>query len=451
MRILPVVFICLFSTPALAQIVPDEKDREADMFGGEEFTETEVSTEHRDLLDLDRLQIGGMAYLRYGGHLFEGEEENPTLSNPNLLDVYLDGQPNDRVRAYVRGRLSYDPMLTGYGPGMPDLSELPVPEEMLPEPPSSTNVLLDQFWLKFDLGRTLFVTAGKQPIHWGASRLWNPVDVVNATRREPLALFDDRTGVAALKVQMPIEKLSWNLIALALIEGADSMEEIGGALRLEMVVATAEIGLTGMARKEADAEGNNMVIPKVGLDLSAGVWELDISGEAAASFVEKTAKSPAFEVGEREAALQASGGVSYSIKYSDEDFVVAGGEYFFNSEGSDNKDAYPSAFMNGNFTPFYMGRHYGALYVALPSPGNWDFTSFTLSGLGNLSDGSYMTRFDYSTSVLTYLTLQAYAAVNLGQKGGEFRFGLKEDEIIKGSPAVPYPVATVGLNLRVDI
>ena len=28
---------------------------------------------------------------------------------PNLLELYLDGRPSDRVRAYVRGRLSYDP------------------------------------------------------------------------------------------------------------------------------------------------------------------------------------------------------------------------------------------------------------------------------------------------------------------------------------------------------
>ncbi len=435
---------------ALGQVVPDENDREADMFG-DDFTETEVATKHRDLLDLDRLQVGGMVYMRYGAYFYEGEESDPTLSNPNLLDVYLDGQPNDRVRAYVRGRLTYDPMLTGYGPGVPDISDMGIPEEMLPEPPPSSDVLLDQLWLKFDIGRTLFVTAGKQPVHWGASRLWNPVDVVNSTRREPLTLFDDRTGVAALKVQLPIEPLSWNLIWLALVEDADSMADVGGALRLEMVVATAEIGLTGMVRKETDADGENIVIPKVGLDLSAGIWELDVAGEVAANFVEKTAMDPAFEAGGRQASLQTSGGLSYSFKYSDEDFAVMGGEYFFNSEGYGSKDDYPSAFMNGTFTPFYMGRHYGALYIALPSPGNWDFTSFTLSGIGNLSDESYMTRFDYSTSVLTYLTLQAYVSVNLGQKGGEFKFGFEEGQIIEGSPAVPYPVATAGLNLRVDI
>ena len=490
-----VAFAIIFFIPSLAhaQIVPDEKDREADMFG-DDFSETEVATKHRDLLDLDRLQVGGMIYMRYGAYYFEGAKDDPTLDNPNLLDVYLDGQPNDRVRAYVRGRLSFNPMRDGYGPGMPDFTDLQVPEGTdLPEPPPSTDVFLDQFWLKFDIGRTLFVTAGKQPVHWGATRLWNPVDVVNATRREPLALFDDRTGVAALKVQIPIESLSWNVVALALVEGADSVDDIGGALRLEMVVATAEVGLTGMVRTQDPVNGgaevvprtvgeddglsgaekskatDSYTIPKIGLDLSAGIWEFDVTGEVAMTFAPKEEEAeeepmaafvcaedlpqpdPFFETGERDVALQASGGLAYSVKYSAEDYLIIGGEYFFNSQGYANKDRYFGLMMTGQYTPFYVGRHYGALYLMAPAPGNWDHTSFMLSGLSNLSDGSYLTRFDYSTSVLTYLGLQAYVSVNLGERGGEFRLGFDKGHCNDLYPAVPFPVATVGLNLRVDI
>jgi hypothetical protein len=31
---------------------------------------------------------------------------------PNLLDVYLDARPVERVRAFASGRLAYDPTLT---------------------------------------------------------------------------------------------------------------------------------------------------------------------------------------------------------------------------------------------------------------------------------------------------------------------------------------------------
>ena len=39
-------------------------------------------------------------------------------------------------------------------------------------------------------------------------------------------------------------------------------------------------------------------------------------------------------------------------------------------------------------TFFYLGRHYGAVFLSVPAPYSWDYTTFTLSTLGNFSDGS---------------------------------------------------------------
>ncbi len=286
---------------------------------------------------------------------------------------------------------------------------------------------------------------------------------MNSTRREPLTLFDTRTGVSALKLHVPIESLAWNVIGVVLLEGASDMGDIGGALRLEMALGTMEIGLTGMVRTETVEEvvpGENgeedsvttsdMVVPKVGLDWSAGIWELDFTAEASASFQDKTRLSE-FTAGDREVLIQAAGGVSYTHKYSAEDFLVVGLEYFFNPDGHDSKDDYPGLFQSGGFTPFYLGKHYGAAYFALPGPGNWDHTNFTISNIANFSDMSFVGRFDYSVSVLTYLTVQAYAQVHYGEPRGEFRFGLAAEEFFPGSPEIPNQLYTVGVNLRIDI
>jgi hypothetical protein len=492
MKTVPLLLLVLLqSWSVLAQ----EADRESDMFGGE-VEETRISEGHRDLLEEDKLQLGGMLYMRTQGQFYTGFMDDPSLMMPNLLDVYLDGRPGDRVRAFVRGRLKFDPLPQAPVPGFPrkvgkDLEAMA--DDMGMELPArdATDVLLDQFWLKFDIARTVFVTAGRQPVHWGTTRLWNPTDLVNRSRREPLALFDERTGVTALKLHFPIESLSSNVVGLLLLDDADSIRHLGGALRLEAAFSTVELGLTGMVRREpttAAGDGDaDYILPRLGLDLSAGIWDLDLTAEAGVRFADSSRNDPLFEAGDHKAVLQAAAGLSYTLKYSAEDFLVVGTEYFFNPEGYSDSSSYSlllaeslagslgadaaggsggesgtdgeasqggATAASGGFTPFYMGRHYGAVYAMLPSPGSWDYTTFSMSGVGNFSDESYLVRFDYSVTVLTWLSVQAWGAVNLGKKGGEFRFGMAEGDIPLYVPSPSpefYQAFSCGLNLRVNL
>jgi hypothetical protein len=453
------------------EFVPPEKERDQDLLG-EDATPGFLS-ERRDLLDTDKLQIGGMLYLRFASNFYEGDMDDPTFSSPNLLYLFLDARPNDRIRGFVRGRMAYDPLTTGSQPGGPRIESFPMAGGTVE--PDRFDVSLDQLWLKFDVKRALYITIGKQPIHWGTTRMWNPVDVVNSTRRIPLALFDERGGVYSLKLHVPIEKLSWNIIGLLLLEEVDAWDKAGGALRLETVFSTVELSLTGMVKQDKGADGSDYVLPKVALDLSAGIWDFDLTGEISMSFLDETRNDPLFTAGQREVLLQASAGLSYTGKYSADDYFIFGAEYFFNSDGYDGADDYVTAVqgmladslasaeslddvgndfmgrMMAELTPFYMGRHYLALYFLLPGPGKWDYTSFMASFIANLSDESCLGRLDVSATVLTYLTFQFYLMVNSGQRGGEFRMGFDKDELVVGSPAVPSPAMTLGLNLRIDL
>jgi len=126
-----------------------------------------------------------------------------------------------------------------------------------------------------------------------------------------------------------------------------------------------------------------------------------------------------------------------------------GGEYFFNSLGYDDPGIYPGllARLNDFSEPpqfFYLGRQYAALFLLLPAPGSWDLTTFALSTLGNLSDRSFITRLDYSYTLLTHLRFEAFVSVHYGKTNGEFRLGNKELGLQPG-------LLDLGVALRVSL
>ena len=423
----------------------------------------------------DPLQLGGLLYIRPSWSFVDSSEvEDHTIRMPNLLEVYLDGRPNERLRAYVRGRLTWDPTA----------SDEPTALGAVADP---LTVGLDQLWLNFDIARAVYVTVGQTHVRWGASRTWNPVDVLNRSRRDPLAPFDERTGIPVLKLHAPVESLGWNFYVLGMMDDVQSIDRAGIAGRAEFVIATTELGLTSAWRDGID--------PRVGLDWSAGVWDVDLTGEVGMTFEEARP------------TLQVTAGVQYGVRYGDDDTVYVGAEYFFNEAGFDSvEDALFDAAGASNATEFgaavaeqsglasidmndseaiataaaratttvsrwiadlpwfYLGRHYAAAFVSLPAPGSWNDTSWTVSTLGNLSDRSFISRLDVSFRTLTYLTVQAFVQVHYGAQGelrmGSNVFGGLNDAMQQaaslglgeaGAFAMPTQVAQVGLWLRLDI
>ena len=127
-------------------------------------------------------------------------------------------------------------------------------------------MLLDQLWLRFDLGRTLFITAGRQHVRWGTARLWTPADLLHTRRRNCLDVFDARTGTTMIKAHLPIESLAWNFYACAVTEnqrGTPSLAGVAGAARAEIVLGSSELGLGVFLRHRAK--------PKYAADLSLGL------------------------------------------------------------------------------------------------------------------------------------------------------------------------------------
>lgn len=456
----------------------------------------ETFLESEDALE-DPLAIGGLLYLRAQSSALQGQAPDDWSFNaPSLLDVYLDARPNPRVRGFVLGRMLYDPTLPEAGSAAVDTSRAAEPggattgtqelSQLFQAQSRGPRALLDQMWLRFDVARTVYVTAGKQHVRWGTARFWMPTDFLHVRRRNPLDVFDARTGTTMLKLHLPIESRAWNFYAFAVFEDADATPTVGkiaGAARAEFVLDAVEMGLGVFARRGST--------PRLAADISAGIWDFDVYGEVAVrdgGEVDRVRFAPNAELPEppvpqpwqrpeevADAGLrgvidalypvyrndrlraQAVGGLTYSHQYNDNDVLTVGAEYFYNQLGYSSPTAYPglvlphSRPLSEPATFFYLGQHYGALFATFPAPFSLDRHTFTLSTLGNLSDQSFISRLDYSLVVLTHMTFESFVAVHYGRTEGEFRFGVEGLDLgpltFERAPAL----LDLGVALRVAI
>ena len=413
------------------------------------------------------LQIGGQLYLRAQSSGKQGPDAW-SLTAPSLLDVYLDARPNPRVRAFVLGRMSFDPtappgtgastlLAGGSGGAFAGTSATGFTTFTTARGPTS---ILDQMWIRFDVLNRVYVTAGKQHVRWGTGRFWQPTDYLHPIKRNPLDVFDARPGTTMLKLHVPWEAKGWNFYGFGVTEdpnqATSTLRQVAGGARAELVLLGAEVGLDALVK-----DGQK---PRYGIDVSTGIWELDVyadvgirsgqdfcavhpasgGGSTGRMFEggpcpdpvtlnpsptpDEMAQANKFDVGPLTGVkVQAVGGINWSHKYNDNDMFTLGGEYFYNQPGYSDAAIYPGLLINSNYTPilnfFYTGRHYAALFASFPAPYSWNLTTFTLSTLANLTDQSFISRVDYSFTLLTHISLEAFAGVHYGHSGGEFRLG----------------------------
>ncbi len=341
--------------------------------------------------------------------------------------------------------------------------------------------MLDQLWVNFDVEHRAFVTAGRQHVKWGVGKFWNPTDYLHPVKRDPLATFDVRTGTTMVKLHVPWEKRGWNFYAVALLEDAAGDTDpdaepagarSGGGGRAEIVLGECRAGPGRGWCRTATARGTASTS-------RPAIWRRRrlLRGGAAHGQGRSPLDRPGHARGRaRPPHAAGGGGRDLAFKYSDEDSATVGAEYFYNDLGYDDRRIYPFLLAGAPrdrhrlerpahhrpadpqaFQPFYLGKHYAALNLVLPQPGSWNDTTIILSGIGNLSDRSYVARLDASVLVLTYLTVETFVAVHFGQKGGEFRLAIGREnaaaaEAVTGqSFPAGAPIVDVGIALRVAL
>ena len=108
--------------------------------------------------------IGGFTFLRLEyDMLSQGDAASFQLTSPNFVNLYFDARPSERVRGYLSSRALYNPAIP---PAIPN--DRPSPTTLVPM--QQTMLLLDQLWLKFDLGQVAYFTVGRQRVRWGVGR-----------------------------------------------------------------------------------------------------------------------------------------------------------------------------------------------------------------------------------------------------------------------------------------
>ncbi|HTB22016.1 MAG TPA: hypothetical protein VK914_04870 [bacterium] len=418
----------------------------------------------------DALQVGGIVYQQlYMDESLYQAPGNSALSMPLQVDTYLDARPNDRLRAYVDGRLIYDPTKNAEGEATSgsNYGALSAGSTSVSQTANPT-VVLDQAWVNFDVNRTVFLTVGKQHVKWGTGHIWNPTDFLTVQKLNPLQPYDLRLGDTMVKAQMPVQGMTGtNLYAVALLDNpvpASTLGQTGGGFRVETLLWGAEVGLDAVTRAGQ--------YPAYGADLSTPLGPFDVYVENAllsgADYPDYVSKSPSgadptlssfYGVNLMPGPMdQTVAGISYDFPWREDRQATVGAEYFYNELGLGSAKLLPILIYEGNYTPFYMGKNYAAIYLSAEGPDEGKKTSYNLSNIANLSDGSAVSRLDFSWILLDYLTFGAWASAHYGTAGGELNFAVNTPAIgplIAGNPTIPAvhvpPVPVeLGMSLRMS-
>lgn len=444
-----------------------------------------------DEMKADTLKVGGNLLISAQSFARENVAfKDQSFAAPMVLETFLDGRPNDRLRAFAVGRLSYDPTRPA-STGSAASSTTPASSStggassigLLTASGANPNVQLDQLWLRFDIARAVYLTVGRQKVRWGVSRIWYPTDFLNSQPRDALNPFDIRLGVNMVKVHVPVESLGWNFYGYGILDniavGASglTLERLAGAVRGEFVLGPAELGVGGVWQA-----GRR---PRYAVDISTPLGPFDVYAEAAlrdardflkyrvpsdvtsADFIDRAIAGDITSYRPTGLGVQVSGGFSWQFNYTDKNTMIVSAEYFYNPYGYANTMEYlvetlapsfvaqvPGAVNPGSrdpiqSVPMYQSRHSAALVVTAPGLPNLSWVSLTLSNIVSFSDPSALTRFDASFRVLQYLTVQAFVAVFYGKPGGELRFRLPADDI--ADQVSPYLPVEQRLPLRASL
>lgn len=414
----------------LTQTIALADDRDEAIFGGE--TSPPAASTTPTLNEAPASTVSSITEkFRVGGRLELSEifllNEHQSLDDAALqfktrADVYFDAEPNDIARVFLRLRY-----------------QTPLNTETTD---SNTQLLLDEAWVRWHAQNKVFFTLGRQHLKWGSARFWNPTDFLAAEVRNPFEDFDARLGEDLFKIHLPFEGQGHNLYAVAKMpsQNGAQVKDAAAALRGEFVVATSELALTTAFRSKGRIS--------LGADLSAGVGPFDLYSENgwtrspdrirfSGEFSPSTQTLPTQTTDQKNFIGQHVVGINTSVKYSDTDNVTFAVEYFENGLGYTNADLEFYSFLAGENRPLYLGRRYGAAYIRLPQPGNWEDTNFALMGVRNLVDGSTQATLNVTNEIFPRVSLVLTASRCFGGPG-DLCFALPQSfQDLATNPFVP--------------
>lgn len=251
-------------------------------------------------------------------------------------------------------------------------------------------VIWDRSYLKFVLPAA-DITAGKQRIAWGTGYIWNPTDVFDPFEYKFAVSEEERRGVDAVRVEIPLG-------AASKVEGVvltgNPWDKLKKGLKLKTNINASDFSLSYIYLGD-----NNF---QLGYDNAGELWGLGVHSEAALVFPPGTTNY-----------LRAVLGWDYTF----ENGLGIGMEYYYNGAGKQDKADYDWAgLFAGNLTQ--LGKDY--VYIGLSKLLD-ELTQVRLTFMANAGDMSYIIYPYYSRNIIENVDLNLEALFEGGAVGGEYQ------------------------------
>jgi len=269
-----------------------------------------------------------------------------------------------------------------------------------------TSSTLREAFLDFNLDRDIYFRTGKQVLQWGRCSLWNPTDLVNVEKKPFIRKIGYRDGAYGVKFHVPFGA-AYNIYGFLDTGGAGEAQDLGGALKFELLAGKTEMAFSGWAKRRR--------YPVFGYDVSSRLGDVDIAGEVSVArrdntrFIRESGGVLDTYLKDDDWVTKAAVNFSEGFRLGNfNDRLTVAAEFFYNRTGYDgspfrDKTAYtytgPLALLsaagtkkdfltgNGLYEPNYLSRWYGAVFTSV-SRFIIEDMALNLNYVRNLSDDS---------------------------------------------------------------
>ncbi|MBI4352082.1 MAG: hypothetical protein HY550_11640 [Elusimicrobia bacterium] len=351
-----------------------------------------------------------------------------------MEDVVYSSSTADPLNTYILGSLLLDARLKNGVKAFANLETSYYPKVR------QTTATLREIFLDFNIGDRVYFRTGKQVLQWGRCYLWNPTDLVNVEKIPFVPKIGSREGAYGLKFHVPFGT-RYNIYGFLDTGSAATDRDLGGALKFELLTGRTEMAFSGWAKRNRR--------PVFGYDLSSRLGDVDIAGEVSVArrdndrFVRNN--NGTLETFRKDQEWVSKAAVDFSKGFrlgNFKDRLTVTTEFFYNQGGyvkSPFRDknlylfsgplssALPAGtkglFLLGNglYTPNYLARYYGAVFLSVS---RFVITDLTLNTnyIHNFNDATGALSAGVNYKNLNDFTAGCLVLAPLGPANGEYTF-----------------------------
>jgi len=316
------------------------------------------------------------------------------------------------------------------------------------------NITVWSLYSKFSWNDTLYFSFGKQPLAWGVSKsFFQPADDIFATTAVDYTnTSGEREGPIAFKAQYGIPRTMTNFYFFAGLP--DKTNPVLGDMRY---AAKAETNL-GNTELAAGAYYSYNDHPRALLMGTTGFGNLNFFGEAVGKwgseryFLSSTTPQPPAFLGvtgaQKPDQVWFTGTVGGYYIDGDNNITITAA-YFYNGEGQTGVNAqnYFDYIMQnpGQYDRMYFGTHYAAASFSKDKL-LVDELSFSIYGIGDLSDRSFLIAPSITWKFFDYLSIALGSTLALGPDGSEYPTLLSTTFVASNPSLMGKPSASISLT-----